>query len=206
MADRDIEFIQGMWTGWKPAVTQLQLIEVDKAPWIIETAIDAWALDLDITQIAKAIRSYGGPMDKAEKRKLGLSQNVNFGIAYYDALTGKGKFDPVKSSKSIAHRIVQCGIWEGQKSQNEALEEGCLFLFHKCPNSCDWAKLTNGLYFHNRPTIPFQNCNKPNCSCGTSISKQPAEMGIVESIFAVIVFAGICLVLGYLGYLSRKHR
>jgi|GEM_PF-6504268 len=188
------QYITDMERGWEYPVRHLDMIDVDNAIWLIDLITVGCLQGLKNAQIATTIRNYGKAMTPEEKAERGLKASSRLSKTFYDALTEKGRADPVAASRAIVSRARNAGVWQRDREQymNRHPSPGWRWatILHRGPECCAWAYENDQKELIEYPTLPVASCDKNICSCramSTPIKQSPTGIsGFFSSIFRFI--------------------
>lgn len=155
---------------WHWPVAQLGMIDLRAAAWLPDAVSEARRQGVTNTQIATAIRAWGGVMTKEEKAERGLKPQARLGKAFYDALTEKGREDPMRASRAIVSRFTRSSVWQQDVERYFETREDpggieWVIFFSRGPRCCDIAYAHDQHVLADYPRLPVAECDKDFCAC-----------------------------------------
>ncbi|KAA5603753.1 hypothetical protein F1188_19345 [Roseospira marina] len=199
MIGSDDGYLAAMRRGWQAPVRQLGMIDVSAAPWLVDAVIKGYRQGFKNTQIATALRTAGGVMSKEEKAERGLVPTARLGTAFFDALTAKGRADPVLASRAIVSRVTRAAVWTRDRDQYLRISEQgdrkrWITVLHRGPRCCTWAYNNDKKGFDLPPELPIPSCDKEFCSCRAVLTPVPGpDHGQIA--LGIAVVAGVATIL-----------
>ena len=172
-SDRDI-FVEE--TTLIEILAKPEIIKPNDIPWVLQFIYRGHTNHWGVSRVAMAIRSSGELLSKEEVKALGLRGNTKIGRKYLEALTEKGRQDPVNSILDICQRLLMHMLHVNHLLQIKMSQDRGVKLYPKllCSQyACSQAQRLNRQTFEVErfPVLPLAGCDVDCCTCTIVPSK-----------------------------------
>lgn len=164
------------------AIERHSIMRPDAADWIAPICARHMASGQGMKPAFTEVRSQGTPLTSAEKAALGLRGNVKIGQTFADALTDKGRQDPIRAAQVVVHRAIVGASFHRQLAEYRKMAASmnvkfCLAEMNASATSefarqCKAAKLLSGIEFNINevPIFPIGECDSDYCVCMLTVN------------------------------------